>query len=234
MTSYYFQGDPAFAKPFLQILACSLDRTRLEEEHFKSEKKAILEEMYAGKDSFVRDALKSMRKAMYRPGDPCYHPTIGYEDGLVNATSVHLKNFYNRNYHPKNATLFVTGNVAGKEEEIEKWIETMFEPIVRDGPVFEYWKLGNNSTPKLAVNKTIKFHTIGKTTANLIFGYRHAGGVWGKSAELLSKIWCGDNNSRLYQSMVVNPQHGTDIGRVTDISCFTDLDYNTGETYFIC
>lgn len=233
MTSYYFQVDPVFAKPFLQILACSLDRTRLEEEHFKSEKKAILEEMYAGKDSFVRDALKSMRKAMYRPGDPCYHPTIGYEDGLVNATSVHLKNFYNRNYHPKNATLFVTGNVAGKEAEIEKWIETMFEPIKRDGPLFEYWKLGNNSTPKLAVNKTIKFHTIGQTTANLIFGYRHAGGGWGKSAELLSKIWCGDNNSRLYQSMVVNPQHSTEIGHVTDISCFTDLDYNTGETYFI-
>tara|TARA_B100001094_G_scaffold93579_2_gene89453 strand:- start:14736 stop:17423 length:2688 start_codon:yes stop_codon:yes gene_type:complete len=233
MTSYYFQVDPAFAKPFLQILACSLDRTRLEEEHFKSEKKAILEEMYAGKDSFVRDALKSMRKAMYRPGDPCYHPTIGYEEGLVNATSVHLKNFYNRNYHPKNATLFVTGNIKGKEEELEKWIETMFEPITRDGPVFEYWKLGNNSTPKLSVNKIIKFHTIGQTTANLIFAYRHAGGTWGKSAELLSKIWCGDKKSRLYQNLVINPQHSRDIGQISDISCFSDLDYNTGETYFI-
>ena len=233
MTSYYFQVDPAFAKPFLQILACSLDRTRLEEEHFKSEKKAILEEMYAGKDSFVRDALKSMRKAMYRPGDPCYHPTIGYEEGLVNATSVHLKNFYNRNYHPKNATLFVTGNIRGKEEELQKWVETMFEPIKRDGPVFEYWKLGNNSTPKLAVNKTVKFHTMGQTAANLVFGYRHAGGTWGKSAELLSKIWCGDKNSRLYDSLVISPQHAADIGHVSDISCFTDLDYNTGETYFI-
>lgn len=233
MTSYYFQVDPAFAKPFLQILACSLDRTRLEEEHFKSEKKAILEEMYAGKDSLVRDALKSMRKAMYRPGDPCYHPTIGYEDGLVNATSVHLKNFYNRNYHPKNATLFITGNIRGKEEDLQKWVETMFEPIKRDGPVFEYWKLGKKSTPKLSVNKTIKFHTVGQTTANLIFGYRHAGGTWGKSAELLSKIWCGNKNSRLYESMVINPHHATDIGQISDISCFTDLDYNTGETYFI-
>lgn len=233
MTSYYFQVDPAFAKPFLQILACSLDRTRLEEEHFKSEKKAILEEMYAGKDSFVRDGLKSMRKAMYRPGDPCYHPTIGYEDGLVNATSVNLKNFYNRNYHPKNATLFVTGNIEGKEEELQKWIETMFEPIKRDGPVFEYWKLGSRSTPKPAVNKTIKFHTVGKTTANLIFGYRHAGGTWGKSAEVLAKIWCGGKNSRLYDMMVINPQHVGDIGQISNISAFTDLDFNTGETYFI-
>lgn len=233
MTSYFFQVDPIFAKPFLQILACSLDRTRLEEEHFKSEKKSILEEMYAGKDDLVRDAVKSMRRAMYRPGDPRYHPTIGYEEGLVNATSVSLQNFYNRNYHPKNATLFVTGNIEGKEEDLQKWIETMFEPIKRDGPVFEYWKPVRTSTPKPSVNKTIKFHTVGQTTANLIFGYRHAGGTWGKSAQLLSKIWCGDKNSRLYDAMVINPQHVGDIGQISNISAFTDLDYNTGETYFI-
>lgn len=231
MTSYYFQVDPAFAKPFLQILACSLDRTRLDEEHFRSEKKAILEEMYAGKDSLVRDALKSMRKAMYRPGDPCYHPTIGYEDSLVNATSVQLKNFYNRNYHPKNATLFVTGNIEGIEEDLQNWIEAMFEPISRTGPVFEYWKMGRKSTPKLAVNKTIKFHTVSPGSANLIFAYRHSGGVWGKAAEALAKVWCGGNDSRLYDALVVN--NNNNIGQVTDVECFTDLDYHTGETYFI-
>lgn len=44
-TSYYFQVSPRYMLPFLQILSSSMQRTAIKEQHLRSEKLAVLEEV---------------------------------------------------------------------------------------------------------------------------------------------------------------------------------------------
>jgi len=45
MTSYYFQVAPQFMRPFLEVLSTSMRSTGLKEQHLRSEKLAVLEEV---------------------------------------------------------------------------------------------------------------------------------------------------------------------------------------------
>lgn len=239
MTSYYFEVAPEFIKPFLQILASSMDRTRLAEQHFKSEKLAILEEMYSGKDDLLRDAIKSMRKQMYRPSDPCYHPTIGYETNLVDARGVDLRGFYDRLYHPENATLFVVGKVDDLDR-VKTYIEQLFMPIrpKTTAQLYDYTAPleSRGLTPVGAQHsQRLHFHTLPQTTGIVVVAWKHQLSDYRRKnrlrndvPKLLSKIMTGDENSRLYKEIVVENNNNC-----TCVEMFSDLDYHVGETYVI-
>lgn len=242
MTSYYFQCAPEFLKPFLQVLASSMDRTRLADQHARSEKLAVIEEMYAGKDVLMRDAIKSMRKSMYRHGDPSYHPTIGYESNLIDMSSRDLRGFYDRLYHPENATLFIVGKIRDVDK-VKAWVEELFSPVRKKATAqtFDYTAplKSRGATPAGAVrSRHMSFHTLSKSLGVMVVAwkhvvdeYRHRGKLREDVPKVLSKIMAGGANSRLYKEVVVNGLEA--CGTCNSVEMFTDLDYHVGETYVV-
>lgn len=241
MTSYYFQVSPEFLKPFLQVLSSSMDRTRLDEQHCRSEKMAVIEEMYSGKDNLIRDALKSIRKEMFATTDPQYHPTIGYETDLINSSAQDLRGFYDRLYHPGNASMWVTGKVESMEDA-KQWIEDLFGPVQSRSSA----KTFSNRSPLISRgvtpsgtcrSKALDFHTLAPSVTKLFIGYKFSTdrlrrhGMAGKAPDLLSKILSGGDDSRLYEKLVKEgiPNSGQCFG----VEAFLELDYHLGEAYVI-
>tara|TARA_B110000196_G_scaffold318723_1_gene334779 strand:- start:2090 stop:4825 length:2736 start_codon:yes stop_codon:yes gene_type:complete len=241
MTSFYFQVSPKFLKPFLQVLSCSMDRTRLDEQHCRSEKMAVIEEMYSGKDSLMRDALKSMRKEMFAPSDPNYHPTIGYEADLIASTAQDLRGFYDRMYHPGNASLWVTGNIEDTEDA-KRWIEELFGPVTPKRAAKSF----DNQAPLVSMGVTpagsrrtkhMHFHTLAKSVTQLIISYKfpverlRRNGLAGKAPALLSKILSGGEESRLYRKLVKEGLPNS--GHCFSVDCFMEAEYHLAECYVI-
>jgi predicted Zn-dependent peptidase len=225
-TSYYFQTEKDFTLPFLLILSSSMFRSRMDEQMLFSEKKAVLEEMYAGKDSLVRFALKTLRKKMYKKQDAQFYPTIGTEAAVVALDGNGLRAFYDRNYNPNNATLFVTGAIV---PQLENTVRELFDQPVSSSTAFEPSK--PCSRPPAATTEDKEFHALPTGHSVAVVAAR-VGGAWKKP--LRSKAWSFLTNfyggrgtrSPLWLTFV---QDGT----ADSASVFTDIDRHTGEVYFV-
>lgn len=108
-TSYHFEVGKRAAPVFLSILATSARVCRMEQEHVNSEVLAVLSEMAMGDDQPLRSAYMLMRQHLYSTDEAHHYDTIGSERALGKVTAERLRAFYNKHYHTRNMTLYVTG-----------------------------------------------------------------------------------------------------------------------------
>lgn len=233
-TSYHFQSCPEFTEGFLEVLSASMFDTRLNEDHLRSEKLAVLAEMSHGKDSIFRDALIKMRKKLYEPSNPQYYPTIGNIKDIADLDSSTLQDFYNRLYKPSNATLFIVGDLSEGQVHTLKTqtISTLFEkePVAtKEAREFESDPSGDE------IDKQQTFHTLAKGSGFMLVSFKVKGmesnsqSLWAFKA--LDTLLCDGEKSRLHCALIADAS--TAKFGVQSVGSFAELNKDVGEYHVV-
>ena len=114
-TSYYFETTPGNILPFLQIFANSAASTHFQDDQINSEIKAVLQEMKMGNDNGVRMAIQKSMELTYGVNERGHLSTIGSELDLMKLNGTIVTHFFQKYYHPWNATLFLVGDFDPRE-----------------------------------------------------------------------------------------------------------------------
>lgn len=241
-TSYHFQSCPEYVEGFLEIIAASMFDCRLDEQHLRSEKLAVLQEMANGKDELIRDAIIKVRQKMYNAEFGQYWPTIGNIADISDLTADVLRNFYESLYKPSNATLFVVGDMTDEHlQELKS--ETIEKLFVRDS-IEESPLIGATSSRQLIppvpeINHQINpmnncFHTLSSKEAMIMMTFPLRGlksnSDTHSAMKALSSILFDGETSRLYNSLVISPPKS--LG-VESVGGFFVLDNNFSEYHII-
>lgn len=244
-TSYHFQSCPEYTSGFLRILASSMFDSRLDENHLRSEKLAVLAEMSHGKDSIFRDALIHMRQNMYgeHPRHPQYYPTIGNIKDIAELDATTLQTFYKRLYRPENATLFIVGDLS--DEDVTRLknteIETLFEHNLSASPPISISNTiagdaGDAEDEEAAAGDKYtsvrNFHTLSSGSAFKLVSFKMKGVREDKHSirafKALDTLLFDGEESRLHKSLITNSEFG-----VQSVGGFAQLDKDFGEYHIV-
>ena len=178
--------------------------------------------MYAGKDSLIRFARKQLRRKMYMKMDAQYHPTIGTEKAVVDLKGSGLRKFYERNYTPANATLYVSGAIDGGTESVIRDLFTTTGP-----PSAVYNPPRPSAAPPSPTTQNSEFHSLPTGHSITIAAARVSGAfkapLRDKAYAFLTAQWSGiGTRSSMWVAFVGS-------GIADSASVFTDIDRHTGE-----
>jgi zinc protease len=202
-TAYYFTFASDRWQAALEIEASRMRGTLFAEEEFNAEKQVVEEELRIGLDGPWEALENEVWAAAFRQHS--YHwPTVGWLEDLEAASGADMKAYYDKWYHPRNATMVIVGDFVA-DEAIQK-VEELFGPIAR-GP--EPARLGLVEPPQRGEKRLI----VKKETPveRLLIGYHvpavaHADSYALKVAESLLST---GKSSRLYQRLVEQDQSVT-------------------------
>jgi zinc protease len=125
-TAYYFTFASDRWTMALDIEASRMRNTTFAEDEFESEKKVVEEELRIGLDG-PWEALENEVWATAFRQHPYHWPTVGWLDDLEAATAAEMKAYYDKWYHPRNATIVVVGDLNTVEALAR--IEDVLGPI---------------------------------------------------------------------------------------------------------
>ncbi|MEW6212247.1 MAG: pitrilysin family protein [Acidobacteriota bacterium] len=108
-TAYYFTFASDRWEQALEIEASRMRNTTFAEEEFQSEKQVVEEELRIGLDGPWEALENEVWAAAFRQ-HPYHWPTVGWLDDLESATAADMKAYYDKWYHPRNATLVLVGD----------------------------------------------------------------------------------------------------------------------------
>src|SRR5215813_3610665 len=109
-TAYYFTFASDRWQAALEIEASRMRNTSFAEHEFAAEKKVVEEELRIGLDG-PWEALENEVWATAFRQHPYHWPTVGWIEDLERATAADMKAYYDKWYHPRNATLVVVGDL---------------------------------------------------------------------------------------------------------------------------
>ena len=108
-TAYYFTFASDRWQNALEIEANRMRRTTFAQEEFDPEKKVVEEELHIGLDGPWEALENEVWATAFRQHS--YHwPTVGWIEDLEATTAADMKAYYDKWYHPRNATLVIVGD----------------------------------------------------------------------------------------------------------------------------
>src|SRR6516162_1525825 len=125
-TAYYFNFASDRWEVALDIEADRMGNCVFEPEEFEAEKKVVIEELKTGLDSPWGLLLQELEAAAYKI-HPYRNPIVGWLQDVEGATVESQQAYYQRYYHPNNATLVVVGDF--NTADILKKIDRAFGSI---------------------------------------------------------------------------------------------------------
>ncbi|HKY05269.1 MAG TPA: pitrilysin family protein [Blastocatellia bacterium] len=125
-TAYYFTFASDRWQAALEIEANRIRNTSFAQEEFDSEKQVVEEELRIGLDG-PWEALENEVWATAFRQHPYHWPTVGWLDDLESATADDMKAYYDKWYHPRNATLVIVGDFNTADALAR--VEELFGPI---------------------------------------------------------------------------------------------------------
>lgn len=108
-TAYYFTFASDRWEVALEIEADRMRNVRFDPDEYEVEKKVVIEELQIGLDS-PWEALEDEVWATAFRQHPYRNPTVGWLGDLLAATVDDMRAYYDRWYHPRNATLVLAGD----------------------------------------------------------------------------------------------------------------------------
>ena len=202
-TAYYFTFASDRWEAALEMEASRMRNTTFVEEEFASEKQVVEEELRIGLDG-PWEALENEVWATAFRQHPYHWPTVGWLEDLEAASGADMKAYYDKWYHPRNATLVVAGDFD--PAEVLKKIEVLFGSLP-PGPVIAPLNIVEPPQPgekRLVVKKQTPVE-------RLLIGY-HAPQVAHPDSyalKLAEAILATGKASRLYQRLVERDQSVT-------------------------
>jgi zinc protease len=128
MTVYHFDFAADRWKIALEIEADRMRNTRIDAKHeFQQEKGAVISELKGGEDRPWDLEYKAILPRLYSKEAPYSHPVIGEESHVRGATAEIIKRYYDKWYHPNNASLVIVGNF--EVDETLALVKKLFGPI---------------------------------------------------------------------------------------------------------
>ncbi|HEX8185866.1 MAG TPA: pitrilysin family protein [Blastocatellia bacterium] len=202
-TAYYFTFASDRWQIALEIEADRMRNTMFAEEEFDSEKQVVQEELRIGLDG-PWEALENEVWATAFRQHPYHWPTVGWIDDLESAPVADMKAYYDKWYHPRNATLVIVGDF-NTDETLEK-VEQLFGPIPA-GPEIKPLRIVE---PRQVGEKRI---IVKRDTPveRLLIGY-HAPAVADRGSyplQIIEALLSTGKASRLYQRLVERDQSVT-------------------------
>ncbi len=125
-TAYYFTFASDRWQDALEIESDRMRNTSFSEEEFAAEKQVVEEELSIGLDG-PWEALENEVWATAFRQHPYHWPTVGWIEDLESATGADMKAYYDKWYHPRNATLVIVGDF--NSDEIAEKVEELFGSI---------------------------------------------------------------------------------------------------------
>jgi len=113
-TAYYFTFASDRWQAALEIEASRMRNTTFAEDEFASEKRVVEEELRIGLDG-PWEALENEVWATAFRQHPYHWPTVGWLEDLEAASGADMKAYYDKWYHPRNATLVIVGDFDRRE-----------------------------------------------------------------------------------------------------------------------
>lgn len=202
-TGYYFTFASDRWEGALEIEASRMRNTTFVEEEFTPEKQVVQEELRIGLDG-PWEALENEVWATAFRQHPYHWPTVGWLEDLEAASGADMKAYYDKWYHPRNATLVVAGDFD--TAEVIPKVEELFG-MIPSGP--EIAPLGIVEPPQRGEKRLI----VKKQTPveRLLIGY-HAPQVAHPDSYALKvaeAVLSTGKSSRLYQRLVERDQSVT-------------------------
>jgi zinc protease len=202
-TAYYFTFASDRWLAALEIESNRMRNTTFAEDEFAAEKQVVEEELRIGLDGPWEALENEVWAAAFRQ-HPYHWPTVGWLDDLEAASGADMKAYYDKWYHPRNATLVIVGDFD-TGETLQK-VKELFGPIPA-GPVSPSLKIvepPQRGEKRLVVKRRTPVE-------RLLIGY-HVPAVADpesyplKVAEMLLST---GKSSRLYQRLVEGDQSVT-------------------------
>lgn len=202
-TAYYFTFASDRWQAALEIEADRMRNTTFAEEEFVPEKQVVEEELRIGLDG-PWEVLENEVWAIAFRQHPYHWPTVGWLDDLESATGADMKAYYDKWYHPRNATLVIIGDF--NTEEVLARVETLFAEIPA-GPNAQPLRI--TEPPQRGEKRVV----VRKETPveRLLIGF-HAPPVAHTDAyvmQVVEAILSTGRSSRLYQRLVERDQSVT-------------------------
>lgn len=202
-TAYYFNFASDRWQVALEIEADRMRNTTFAQEEFESEKQVVEEELSIYLDG-PWEALENEVWATAFRQHPYHWPTVGWIDDLESASGADMKAYYDKWYHPRNATLVIIGDFNTREV-LEK-AEALFGSIP-EGPPAEPLNLVE---PEQRGEKRLKLKRQ-TPVERLLIGY-HSPQIGHPDAyvlEVIESILSAGKSSRLYRRLVETDQSVT-------------------------
>lgn len=195
-TAYYFTFASDRWQDALEIESDRMRNTSFAEEEFVSEKQVVEEELSIGLDG-PWEALENEVWATAFRQHPYHWPTVGWIEDLESATGAEMKAYYDKWYHPHNATLVIVGDFNG--DEVAEKVEELFGSIPA-GP--EAKSLRITEPPQRGEKRVLVKK---ETPVERLLIAHHAPAVADPDAyalQVMETILSTGKSSRLYQRLV--------------------------------
>jgi len=202
-TAYYFTFASDRWQAALEIEASRMRGTLFAEDEFHSEKQVVEEELRIGLDGPWEALENEVWAAAYRQ-HPYHWPTVGWLEDLEAASGADMKAYYDKWYHPQNATLVIVGDFDSDEAVAKS--ENLFGQIPRgpDPASFRLLEPPQRGEKRLVVKKETPVE-------RLVIGY-HAPAVAHPDSyplKVVEALLATGKSSRLYQRLVEQDQSVT-------------------------
>ncbi len=196
-TVYHFDFAADRWQAALAIEADRMRNLRIDEKHeFDTEKGAVIEELRMNEDQPWDLEYKAILPLLFDDG-PYGHPVIGEAAHVRDATAQVITDFYNRWYHPNNASIIIVGGFD--PDQAMTTIRTLFESIPKAQlPARPEAKVVTRTAPA-RVHLDSKF-----AQPRLVMGFN--GVKLGEPddfvLDVISQILTGGKTSRLYRRLI--------------------------------
>ena len=202
-TAYYFTFASDRWEAALEIEASRMRNTAFVEDEFASEKQVVEEELRIGLDG-PWEALENEVWATAFRQHPYHWPTVGWLEDLEAASGADMKAYYDKWYHPRQATLVVAGDFDSVE--VLQRIEELFGrippgPLAAPPNIVEPSQRGEK---RLIVKKQTPVE-------RLLIGYHapEVGHPDSYALKVAEAVLSTGKSSRLYQRLVERDQSVT-------------------------
>ncbi len=199
MTVYHFDFAADRWHQALEIEADRMRNVRIDAKHeFQQEKGAVISELKGGEDRPFELEQKAILPLLYSKSAPYSHPVIGEESHVRGATAETIKRYYDKWYHPNNASLVIVGGF--EPDATLALVKKLFEGI----PKAELPDRKPEASSR-ARDKQIRTEFASKfdvPRALIGFNTVKSGEADDYALSLLDSILAGGRTSRLYKKLV--------------------------------
>jgi zinc protease len=199
LTAYYFDFAADRWAIALEIEADRMRNTRIDTKHeFEQEKGAVISELNRNEDTPWDLEQKAILPLLFGAKAPYGHPVIGERKHVEGATAETIRRYYERWYHPNNASLVIVGGFDEKEALAK--VKALFGNIPKaDLPERK------PATPPPARKETVRKTMPSKfESPRLLMGFNSvvSGDPNSYPLKVIASVLAGGKTGRLYRKLV--------------------------------
>lgn len=206
-TNYHFDFASGRWDTALRIEADRMRHLQIDDQHeFQQEKGAVIAELDGNEDTPFDLENKTILPLLFGEKSPYGHPVIGEKNHVRNVTPEQIKAFYDRWYHPNNATIVMVG--AFDPVRALELIRELFGPIpANELPPRQPFEAPRREEPVL-VEIPSRFET-----ERLVMGFNtcRRGDDDDYVLDVIEALLSGGKTGRLYRKLVLEQEVAAEV-----------------------